>query len=91
MRRGGGVGEFAVIVSSRKGFGMTATRKAIGWLRAACAITSAILFIVVIGIWIRSYFVSDWIRFMHASVGPEREVIENGHLVTHEGDQFETE
>ena len=67
------------------------TRRVIHRLRSAAAFLSAIALFIVIAVWIRSYFVSDWIRFMSESEGPEREVIEDGHPVTHQGDSFERE
>ena len=59
-------------------------------LRAVAVLLSTVLFVATVGIWTRSYFVSDWVRIMSEHEGPEREVIEDGHPVTHH-DSFERE
>ena len=69
---------------------MRGSRKLVRGVRGAAALTSALLFVLVIAAWVRSYVASDWIRIMHESVGPEYDVIEDGHAVGHR-DRFETE
>jgi hypothetical protein len=66
------------------------TRVVIRPLRTVAVLLSTLLFVATVCIWIRSYFVSDWVRIMSEHEGPEREVIEDGHPVTHH-DSFERE
>ena len=69
---------------------MRGRRKLVRGLRGAAALASALLFALVVVVWVRSYVASDWIRVMQESVGPEYDVIEDGHPVGHR-DQLETE
>ena len=60
------------------------------FVRGAAVVLSAFLFLLIVAVWVRSYFVSDWIRIMHATEGPEYDVMVDGHPVGHR-DEFERE
>ena len=65
-------------------------RRLVRGLLGAAALLSALLFLLVVAVWVRSYHVSDWIRIMHATEGPEYDVMVNGHPLGHR-DEFERE
>lgn len=65
-------------------------RKLVGGLTGAAVFVSAVLFLLVVAAWVRSYFASDWVRVMHATEGSEYDVIVDGHAVGHR-DSFERE
>ena len=61
-------------------------RKLVRGLIAASALVSALLFVLVVAVWVRSYLVSDWVRVMRETEGPEYDVMVDGHPVGHRDD-----